>query len=162
MPSAYLSSCNEFAPGAAGRTRFPPLIRVEGLARRLKARQFVGFHEEDTLECQVLVWKAVDKVHVVLSPGRLSGHILAQQFERLASLYYLELLARGLVPAGESVCWIQHWPARQGAPIPYDADQFEQVLMTPWAFPIRKLPAQRRYLTDAEALLGLEPAPAVA
>jgi hypothetical protein len=136
--------------------RFLPHVGTPGLDKRLKLRSFTGFHPEDTLQCRAAAWHTEEGLNVLLSPAPgLRAPALAYHFERLASLYFIELIARGAVRSAEVVKWVQHWPARAEAPAPHDTDRFERVLMTPWALPATGAPPARVTVSAAEALSGL-------
>jgi hypothetical protein len=87
----------------------------------------------------------------MLSPKQgHSGTWLAKGFEAAATQFYVELLALRRVTRRTPIRWLQHWPAREGAPWPFSADQFENVqlcLETNWL----KTQA-RQLLTAADAL----------
>lgn len=135
--------------------RFQPHIGIVGLESHLKLRSFTGYHPEDTLQCRTASWQTEEGISVLLSPAPgLLAPALAHHFERLASLYFLELIAKGWARSGDPIRWLQHWPARAEAPAPHDEDRFERVWMAPWALPASGTPPARSAVSTPEALAG--------
>jgi hypothetical protein len=136
------------------KKRFPPVTRTPGLEPRLQSRYFAGFEPEDTVFCRVASWHHDKEVTVLLSPAPgETGLQLANAFEQVANHYYIEMLAKRRVSARTAIRWVQHWPARAGAPAPRDEDHFENVQLQPEAGRL-KLSA-RQLISAADALAGL-------
>lgn len=107
------------------------------------------------MQCLATAWRTEEGVSVLLSPAPgMPAPTLAHHFERLASLYFLELVARGWARSGKPVRWLQHWPARAEAPAPHHQDRFERVWMIPWATPAQGVPPARAVISAREALVG--------
>lgn len=107
------------------------------------------------MQCLATAWRTEEGVSVLLSPAPgMPAPTLAHHFERLASLYFLELVARGWARSGKPVRWLQHWPARAEAPAPHHQDRFERVWMIPWATPAQGVPPARAVISAREALAG--------
>ena len=135
--------------------RFRPCVSTAGLEKLLKLRSFAGYHPEDTIQCRVAAWQTSEGMSALLSPPPgMSVPALACHFERLANLYFLELVARGWTCAGGPVRWLLHWPARADGPAPHHEDRFERVWVTPWAAPISGVPPARAIVSAEEALAG--------
>ncbi len=124
--------------------RFPPTTRTAGLAALLRPRTFAGAEEDTLVEGRVAHWHHANAAVVLLSPapGR-TGTSLARNFETVAAQYFVELRSRSVVGAQTPTRWLQHWPARDGAPWPYEEDQFENVQLVPapggWQLHARQL-----------------------
>jgi hypothetical protein len=137
--------------------KFPPCTRVPELAAALKLRQFAGFDGDDIVQCKVAAWPNEDGLTVVLSPDdSATGDELAAAFEQVANHYYVELVTKRVASRRTPIRWVQHWPARQGAPQPFDEDHFENVQLQP--HDARLELACRQLIDQGLALKGLSAA----
>lgn len=155
-PSRHLSCYSSYTGASSRGWRFRPYTSTVGLDAKLKMRSFAGYHPEDTLQCRAAAWVTEEGLSVLLSPAPgLPAPALSRHFERLASLYFLELVARGLVQRDRPVRWHQHWPARDAAPDAHRQDRFERVWVTPFAVHTCGAPPARDTVSAGEALAGL-------
>jgi hypothetical protein len=134
--------------------RFHPFTRTPGLLGLLHERRFAGPEPEDTVACRVATWQVGDVSRVLISPPEgVTGNSLGPVYAQVANHYYLELLLLRKVTPRSEICWLQHWPARDGAPTPHDEDQFENIHLRWWRGRLQ-LDRRQQWLTAADALLG--------